>query len=213
MCFLPIQEPVSNKDVSMRDGVGSIFGKYLGEIDQKLNPAPPVVTLAARWALKNTVTAVTLALVIGRFRERIFGYADSHNSTITPCFVSTTSTPPRSIVGILERRYTSCLWKITTKAFSETQRIWYETVAPRHRLLICTLQITEGWSRPSDALQWESSGGEWKRKKESEVAVISRVRLPTITTVNKTWRQPMRKIELWGHNLALRSLSDERSTI
>ncbi|VDO80410.1 unnamed protein product [Heligmosomoides polygyrus] len=63
----------------------------------------------------------------------------------------------------------------------------YETVAPQHRPLICTLKIA-----PPRLKQMEQCGAArtkgW-RMKEKEAAVISRVRLPTVTSVDETWKK------------------------
>ncbi|VDP54298.1 unnamed protein product [Heligmosomoides polygyrus] len=62
----------------------------------------------------------------------------------------------------------------------------YETVTPQHRPLICTLKIA-----PPRLKQVERCGAvriKWWRIREKEAAVISRVRLPTVTTVHETWK-------------------------
>ncbi|VDO99442.1 unnamed protein product [Heligmosomoides polygyrus] len=63
----------------------------------------------------------------------------------------------------------------------------YETVAPQHRPLICTIKIA------SPRLQQVERCGarriKWWRMREKEAAVISRVRLPTVTTVDETWKK------------------------
>ncbi|VDO75278.1 unnamed protein product [Heligmosomoides polygyrus] len=63
----------------------------------------------------------------------------------------------------------------------------YGTVAPQHRPLICTQKIA-----PSRLKQIERCGAariKWWRMKEKEAAVISRVRLPTVTGVDETWKR------------------------
>ncbi|VDP30874.1 unnamed protein product [Heligmosomoides polygyrus] len=78
----------------------------------------------------------------------------------------------------------------------------YETVAPQHRPLICTLKIASPRLK-----QVERCGAarikRW-RMKEKEAAVLSRVRSPTVTTVDETWkkatdaiRQAARHYEAW----------------
>ncbi|VDO96918.1 unnamed protein product [Heligmosomoides polygyrus] len=57
----------------------------------------------------------------------------------------------------------------------------------QHRPLICTLKIA-----PPRLKQVERCGApriKWWRMKEKEAAVISRVRLPTVTTVDETWEK------------------------
>ncbi|VDO82509.1 unnamed protein product [Heligmosomoides polygyrus] len=61
------------------------------------------------------------------------------------------------------------------------------TVAPQHRPLIYTLKIA-----PPTLKQIERCGAariKWWRVKEKEAAVISRVRLPTVTIVDETWNR------------------------
>ncbi|VDO96432.1 unnamed protein product [Heligmosomoides polygyrus] len=60
----------------------------------------------------------------------------------------------------------------------------YETVAPQHRPLVCTFKIT-----PPRVHQVGAARIRWWRMKEKEGAVISRVRLPTVTTVNESWKR------------------------
>ncbi|VDP13656.1 unnamed protein product [Heligmosomoides polygyrus] len=62
----------------------------------------------------------------------------------------------------------------------------HETIAPQHRSLICTLKIA-----PPRQKQVERCGApriKWWQMREKEAAVISRVRLPTVTTVHETWK-------------------------
>ncbi|VDP26497.1 unnamed protein product [Heligmosomoides polygyrus] len=59
----------------------------------------------------------------------------------------------------------------------------YETVAPQHRPLICSLKIS-----PPRLEQVERCGAariKWWRMTEKEAAAISRVRLPRVTTVDE----------------------------
>ncbi|VDO71608.1 unnamed protein product [Heligmosomoides polygyrus] len=58
-------------------------------------------------------------------------------------------------------------------------------VAMQHRPLICSLKITP--SRFKNVEWWESARIRWWRLKEKEAAVISRIRLPSVTTVDETW--------------------------
>ncbi|VDP19226.1 unnamed protein product [Heligmosomoides polygyrus] len=94
----------------------------------------------------------------------------------------------------------------------------YETIAPQHRPLICILKIAPPrqkqvercgaprikWWRmrekeaavilkiaPPRQKQVERCGAariKWWRMREKEAAVISHVRLPTVTTVEETWK-------------------------
>ncbi|VDO97230.1 unnamed protein product [Heligmosomoides polygyrus] len=63
----------------------------------------------------------------------------------------------------------------------------YDTVAPQYRPLICTLKIV-----PPRMEQGERCGApriKWWRMREKEAALISGVRLPTVTTVGETWKK------------------------
>ena len=69
---------------------------------------------------------------------------------------------------------------------TDAKTVPYETVASQHRPLICTLKIT-----PPRSKQVERCGPKrikWWHLKEKEAAVISRIRLPTVTTVDETWK-------------------------
>ncbi|VDP31320.1 unnamed protein product [Heligmosomoides polygyrus] len=63
----------------------------------------------------------------------------------------------------------------------------YETVAAQHRPLICTFKIT-----PPKLKQVQRCGApriKWWRMREKEAAVIFGVRLPTVATVDETWKK------------------------
>ncbi|VDP58755.1 unnamed protein product [Heligmosomoides polygyrus] len=62
----------------------------------------------------------------------------------------------------------------------------YGTVAMQHRPLICSLKITP--ARCKHAERCGSARIKWWRLKEKETAVISRIRLPTVTTVDEIWK-------------------------
>uniref|UniRef100_A0A183FQC7 Endo/exonuclease/phosphatase domain-containing protein n=1 Tax=Heligmosomoides polygyrus TaxID=6339 RepID=A0A183FQC7_HELPZ len=72
-------------------------------------------------------------------------------------------------------------------------------VAPQHRPLICSLKISHPRQEQVERCGW--------RMREKKAAVISRVWLPTVTTVDKTWKmaadvirqaaQPERHCEAW----------------
>ncbi|VDO63062.1 unnamed protein product [Heligmosomoides polygyrus] len=63
----------------------------------------------------------------------------------------------------------------------------YETVAPQYRPLVCTLKITP--PRVQQVERCDAARMKWWRMREKEAAVISRVRLPTVTTVDETWKR------------------------
>ncbi|VDP34930.1 unnamed protein product [Heligmosomoides polygyrus] len=112
--------------------------------------------------------------------EGILEYAESHNLTI----VNTG----------FRKRDAPCLilqWEHQdSDRFCPCERskiVPYETVAPQHRPLICTLKIA-----PPRLKQVERCGAariKWWRMREKRAAVISRVRLPTVTSVDETWNK------------------------
>ncbi|VDO85905.1 unnamed protein product [Heligmosomoides polygyrus] len=62
-----------------------------------------------------------------------------------------------------------------------------ETVALQHRSLICTLKMAP--PRLKQIEQFGEARFMWLRMKKKEAAVNSRVRLPTVTTVDETWKK------------------------
>ncbi|VDO93114.1 unnamed protein product [Heligmosomoides polygyrus] len=96
--------------------------------------------------------------------ERILEYADSHNLII---------------MNTVFLKRNSHLISIYSGP--------YETVAPQHRPLICTFK-----NAPPSLKEVERCGApriKWWRMREKEAAVISRVWLPTVTTVDETWKK------------------------
>ncbi|VDO18556.1 unnamed protein product [Heligmosomoides polygyrus] len=121
--------------------------------------------------------------------ERILEYAESHSLTI----VNTVSRKRDSHLisyysGSSKSQIDFVLVKDRDRRIvTEAKIVQYETVAPQHRPLICTLIIA-----PPRLKQIEQCGAariKWWRMKEKEAAVISRVRLPTVTTVDETWKK------------------------
>ncbi|VDO83073.1 unnamed protein product [Heligmosomoides polygyrus] len=120
---------------------------------------------------------------------RILEYADSHDLTIMNTkfrkrdshlisFYSGNAKTP--IDYVLVRRRDQGL-------VTDAKTVPYETVATQHRPLICSLKIT-----PPRCKRVERCGTariKWWRLKEKEAAVISRIRLPTVTTVDETWKE------------------------
>ncbi|VDP01664.1 unnamed protein product [Heligmosomoides polygyrus] len=145
--------------------------------------------------------------------ERILEYAESHNLTIVntvfrkrdPHLISrySGSSKSRIIFVFVKDRDRSIV--------TDAKIVLYETVAPQHRPLICTLKIA-----PSRLKQIERCGAariKWWRMKENETAVISRVRLRQSQLSTKLGReQPTRYAELQDWNSALRDLDDAKST-
>ncbi|VDO18467.1 unnamed protein product [Heligmosomoides polygyrus] len=87
----------------------------------------------------------------------------------------------------------------------------YETVAPQHRPLICALKIA--FPRLKQVERCGAARIKWWQTKEKEAAVISSVRLPTVTTVMKLGNeQSTRYSKLQNRNSALRILGDAGST-
>ncbi|VDO72001.1 unnamed protein product [Heligmosomoides polygyrus] len=116
--------------------------------------------------------------------ERILEYAESHSLTIV-------NTVFRKRDSHLISYYSGCsksqidfvLVKDRDRSIvTDAKIVPYETVAPQHRPLVCTFKIT-----PPRVRQVERCGAariKWWRMKEKEAAVISRVRLPTVTTTD-----------------------------
>ncbi|VDP11805.1 unnamed protein product [Heligmosomoides polygyrus] len=63
----------------------------------------------------------------------------------------------------------------------------YETVAPQHRPLICTLKIAP--PRLKQVERCSAARIKWRRMKEKEAALIPSVRLSTVTAVDETWKK------------------------
>ncbi|VDO84993.1 unnamed protein product [Heligmosomoides polygyrus] len=64
----------------------------------------------------------------------------------------------------------------------------YETVATQHRPLICTLKFAPPRQRQVERcgparIKW------WRMKEEKDAAVVARIRLPTVTNVEETWKR------------------------
>ncbi|VDP24502.1 unnamed protein product [Heligmosomoides polygyrus] len=120
--------------------------------------------------------------------ERILEYAESHDLTIVSTrfrkceshlisFYSGNSKTQIDFVLVRNR---------DQGLVTDAKVVPYETVATQHRPLICTMRIT-----PPMFKQVERSGPsriKWWRLKENEAAVTSRIRLPTVTTVDETWQ-------------------------
>ncbi|VDO96955.1 unnamed protein product [Heligmosomoides polygyrus] len=118
--------------------------------------------------------------------ERILEYAESHDLTIVNTrfrkreshlisFYSGNSKTQIDFVLVRNR---------DQGLVTDAKVVPYETVATQHRPLICTMRIT-----PPMFKQVERSGPsriKWWRLKEKEAAVISRLQLPTVTTVDET---------------------------
>ncbi|VDP04498.1 unnamed protein product [Heligmosomoides polygyrus] len=121
--------------------------------------------------------------------HRILEYAGSHNLTIMNTvfrkrnshLISFYSGNTKTQIDfVLVRDRDRCL-------VTDAKPLSYETVAPQHRPLICTLKIA-----PPRLKQVERCGApriKWWRIRENEAALISRVRLPTVTTVDETWKK------------------------
>ncbi|VDP56443.1 unnamed protein product [Heligmosomoides polygyrus] len=103
----------------------------------------------------------------------------------------TAEVPPKEVIivaGDLNGHIDFALVKDHDRSIATDAKIVpCETVAPQHRPLICTIKMA-----PPRLMQIERCGAariKWWRMKEKEVAVISRVRLPTVTTVDETWKK------------------------
>ncbi|VDP09238.1 unnamed protein product [Heligmosomoides polygyrus] len=118
--------------------------------------------------------------------ERILEYADSHDLTIVNTkfrkrdshLISFYSGNAKTQIDyVLVRRRDHDL-------VTDAKTVPYETVATQHHPLICSLKITP--SRCKHAERCGLARIKWWRLKEKEAAVISRIRLPTVTTVDET---------------------------
>ncbi|VDO23224.1 unnamed protein product [Heligmosomoides polygyrus] len=59
-------------------------------------------------------------------------------------------------------------------------------VATQHRPLICSPKITPSWCKQAE--RCGSTRIKWWQLNGKEAAVISRIRLPTVATVDETWK-------------------------
>ncbi|VDP12261.1 unnamed protein product [Heligmosomoides polygyrus] len=121
--------------------------------------------------------------------ERILEYAESHSLTIVNTdFRKRDSHLISYYSGSSKSRIDFVLVRDRDRSLvTDAKIVPYETVAPQHRPLICTLKIV-----PPRLKQVERCGAariKWWRMREKEAAVISRVRLPTVTTVDETWKK------------------------
>ncbi|EYC12736.1 hypothetical protein Y032_0046g1396 [Ancylostoma ceylanicum] len=121
--------------------------------------------------------------------ERILEYADSHNLVIVNTkfrkrpshLVSFYSGSTQTQIDFVLIRYRD------QNLVTDAKVVPYEVVATQHRPLICTTKII-----PAKQKQDERCGPtrvKWWRLKENEAAVVSRIQLPSVTTVNETWEK------------------------
>uniref|UniRef100_A0A0N4WBC6 Transposase n=1 Tax=Haemonchus placei TaxID=6290 RepID=A0A0N4WBC6_HAEPC len=61
-----------------------------------------------------------------------------------------------------------------------------ETVAAQHRPLICTLKIVPPKSKVAE--RCGPTRIKWWRLKEQDAAIVYRILLPAVTTVDETWK-------------------------
>ncbi|VDO81141.1 unnamed protein product [Heligmosomoides polygyrus] len=121
-------------------------------------------------------------------RLRILDYAESHNLTIVNVFRKRDS----HLISYYSESTKTQIYFVLVKdrdrsLVTDAKVVPYETVAPQHRPLICTLKIAAPRQK-----QVERCGAPrimWWRMREKEAVVISRVRLPTVTTVDETWKK------------------------
>ncbi|VDO63408.1 unnamed protein product [Heligmosomoides polygyrus] len=121
--------------------------------------------------------------------ERILEYAESHNLTIVnTVFRKRDSHLISYYSGSSKYQIDFVLVKDRDRSLvTDAKIVPYETVAPQHRPLVYIFKIT-----PPRVQQVERCGAariKWWRMKEKEAAVIFRVRLPTVTTVDETWKK------------------------
>ncbi|VDO74116.1 unnamed protein product [Heligmosomoides polygyrus] len=120
--------------------------------------------------------------------HRILDYAELHNPTIVNVFRKRDTQLVSYYSGSTKTQIDFVLVRDRNRSLATDEKIvLYETVAPQHRPLICTLKIA-----PPRLKQVERCGAariKWWRIREKDVAVISRVPLPTVTTVDETWKK------------------------
>ncbi|VDP10495.1 unnamed protein product [Heligmosomoides polygyrus] len=120
--------------------------------------------------------------------ERILEYAKSHNLTnVNTKFRKRASHLTSFYSGNAKTQIDFVLVRNRDQELvTDAKIVPYETVATQHRPLICTMKIA-----PLTTRQIERGGPariKWWRLKENEAAVTSRIWLPTVTTVEETWR-------------------------
>ncbi|VDP21670.1 unnamed protein product [Heligmosomoides polygyrus] len=133
--------------------------------------------------------------------ERSLEYAESHSLTIVnTAFRKRDSHVTSYYSGSTETQKDFVLVRDRDRSLATDVKIVpYETVAPQHLPLICTLKIAP----PRRLKQVERCGAariEWRRMREKEAAVIPRVRLPTVTTVDETWKKATDAIRQAAHS-------------
>ena len=121
--------------------------------------------------------------------ERILEYAESHNLVVTNTwFQKRTSHLVSFYSGNTKTQIDYVLLRRQDrKLVTDAKVVPYETVATQHRPLICSLKIT-----PPKRKCEERCGPariKWWKLKQKEAAVISRIQLPPVTSVEETWRK------------------------
>ncbi|VDP02272.1 unnamed protein product [Heligmosomoides polygyrus] len=148
------------------------------------------------WSLLDEKTAEVTSrdaiIVVGNqwaHSERILEYADSHNLTImNTVFRKRDSHLISFYSGNTKTQVDFVLVKNRDRSLvTDAKIVPYETVVPQHRPLVCTFKITT--PRVQQVERCDATRIEWWRMREKEAALISRVRLPTVTTVDETWRR------------------------
>ncbi|VDO91031.1 unnamed protein product [Heligmosomoides polygyrus] len=121
--------------------------------------------------------------------ERILEYAESHSLIIVnTVFRKRDSHLISYYSGSSKCQIDFVLVKDRDRSLvTDAKVVPYETVAPPHRSLICTLKIAS--PRLKQVERCGAARIKWWRVKEKEATVISRVRLPTVTTGDETWKK------------------------
>ncbi|VDP30052.1 unnamed protein product [Heligmosomoides polygyrus] len=119
--------------------------------------------------------------------ERLLEYAESYNLTI----VNTAFRECDShLISFWEHQGSIDFVLVKDRDRSlvtDAKVVPYETVAPQRRPLICTLKIAS--PRLKQVERCGAARIKWWRMREKEAAVISRVRLPRVTSVDETWKK------------------------
>ncbi|XGW10232.1 hypothetical protein V3C99_012037 [Haemonchus contortus] len=128
--------------------------------------------------------------------ERILEYADSHNLVIVNTkfrkrdshLITFYSGENRTQIDFVLVRHRD------QGLVTDAKTVPYETVATQHRPLICTLKIAP--PKPKVAERCGPARIKWWRlkEKEKESAVVSRILLPAVTTVDETWKSAVEAI-------------------
>ncbi|EYC33056.1 hypothetical protein Y032_0002g578 [Ancylostoma ceylanicum] len=126
--------------------------------------------------------------------ERILDYAESHNLVIANTRLRKR---PSHLVSFYSGSNMTQIDYVLVRCrdqelVTDAKVVPYEAIAAQHRPLICTMKITPPKQKYDE--RCGPSRIKWWRLKEKEDAVISRISLPPVTTVEETWQHATRMI-------------------